>query len=196
MIPVVLASTSRTRAALLSAAGLVFQVVDSGVDEQPIKRAGLGQGAPCGDIALRLARARALAPDAPGALVIGSDQTMELDGQLLGKPATLAEARERLLALRGRRHRLHTAVAVARDGAVLWEERVTATLAVRGFSAGFLDRYLARNTEAALESPGAYRLEGEGLQLFDEVEGDHFGILGLPLVGLLACLRAEGALER
>jgi septum formation protein len=105
----------------------------------------------------------------------------------------LADARERLQALRGRRHQLHSGVAVAEGGAIRWSEVQSAGLAMRDFSDAFLDDYLARNADAALSSVGGYQLEGEGLQLFDQIDGDYFTILGLPMLGLLTLLREDGA---
>ena len=129
----------------------------------------------------------------PG-FVIGSDQTLDLDGALYDKAEDLAAARARLQLLRGRTHRLHSAVVVARDGAPIWREVVTASLTMRDFSDAFLEAYLANEGEAALGSVGCYRLEGAGAQLFSKIEGDYFAILGLPLMGLLDLLRRHGEL--
>ena len=194
---ITLASASTVRASLLKAAGVAFEVATSGVDETGTKDRMLAEGAAPADIAGALADAKALAVarTRPG-VVIGADQTLEFEGALHDKAADLAEARERLRALRGRTHRLHAAVVTARDGRRLWGETVTTTLTMRDFTDAFLDAYLARNAEAALWSVGCYELEGEGLQLFERIEGDYFAILGLPMLGLLAHLREEGLVFR
>jgi septum formation protein len=129
----------------------------------------------------------------PG-LVIGADQTLEFEGALYDKAASREEARARLLALRGKPHFLHSAVALALDGEILWSETACATLTLRDFSETFLDRYLDVEGDDLLGSVGCYRLEGPGAQLFAAIEGDYFAILGLPLMGLLDQLRQRGAL--
>jgi len=196
VIPIVLASKSVVRGRVLTEAGVPFEAIDSGLDEALAKAALKGQ--PPRAVAEALAEDKALAGagQRPGALVIGADQTLELGGALFDKAETLAEARRRLIALRGRAHQLHSAIAVARDGHVLWREVATATLTMRDFSDAYLDGYLERNRRAALASVGAYELEGEGAQLFEAIEGDFFAILGVPLLGLLAFLRDAGALPR
>jgi len=193
----ILASKSPVRAALLTAAGLSFEVVGSGVDEAPIKARMLDGGAspPMIARALASAKAEAVSRTRPG-LVIGADQTASSGGALFDKAESLEAARARLISLRGREHQLHSAVVTARSGRLLWSETVTANLTMRAFSDGFLDRYLARNGGAALGAVGGYELENEGVQLFDRIDGDYFAILGLPMLGLLEQLRAEGWIER
>ena len=195
MTPVLLASTSASRIALLKAAGVSFETRSPGVDEDAAKAALLGEGAGPRDVADALAELKALR-GARGfsGLVIGADQTLELDGALVDKAATLDEARSRLIAMRGKAHKLHAGVVVARDGAPIWREVKTATLWMRPFSDAFLGDYLARHGEGILSSVGCYRLEDEGVQLFTRIEGDYFTILGLPLLGLLDLLRLHGAL--
>ena len=195
MTPVLLASTSASRIALLKAAGVSFETRSPGVDEDAAKAALLGEGAGPRDVADALAELKALR-GARGfsGLVIGADQTLELDGALVDKAATLDEARSRLIAMRGKAHKLHAGVVVARDGAPIWREVKTATLWMRPFSDSFLDDYLARHGEGILSSVGCYRLEDEGVQLFTRIEGDYFTILGLPMLGLLDLLRLHGAL--
>jgi septum formation protein len=192
---VVLASTSAMRASLLAAAGVDFAVEDSGVDEALLKQALLDGGAGPREVAEVLAEAKAVAVSArrPG-WVIGADQTLDLKGALLDKAGTIDDARERLRGLRGASHQLHAAVVVAADGAAVWRDTVTCRLTMRVFTDAFLDAYLARNADAALSAVGCYHLEGEGVQLFDRIEGDYFAILGLPLLGLLGHLRQNGEL--
>lgn len=193
--PIILASKSAARRAVLTGAGVPFEIQVAGVDEDAVKTALLAQGNGAREIADALAELKAVrvSQKAPG-LVIGSDQTLEFEGRLYDKAVDLAEARERLKAMRGRPHRLHSAVVVARDGAPIWREIVSATLTMRDFSDDFLDAYLAAEGEAALGSVGVYRLEGLGAQLFSKIEGDYFAILGLPLIGLLDLLRRHGVL--
>lgn len=195
MTPIVLASASASRAALLRAAGVPFTVTPSQIDEDVVKARMLRECAQPDVIARRLAelKARAVSETSDG-LVIGADQTLDLAGVLHDKPRDLAESRDRLKALRGRRHSLHAAVAVARGGEVVWSALDTASLTMRAFSDAFLDAYLERQGEAVTSSTGAYLLEGEGVQLFEAIEGDYFAILGLPLLGLLAFLREAKAL--
>ena len=194
MTAVVLASTSASRMAVLRGAGVEFEAVSPGVDEDAAKAALLGDGAGPREVADALAELKAVRVSARReGLVIGADQTLDLDGALIDKPASLAEARERLKALRGRMHRLHAGVVVAQGGQPIWRDVQTSTLWVRPFSDAFLDDYLAREGEAVLKSVGCYRLEGLGAQLFTRIQGDYFAILGLPLLGLLDLLRRHGA---
>jgi len=129
------------------------------------------------------------------AIVVGADQTLDLDGRHWGKPVDVVEAREQLARLSGRTHLLHTAAAAARDGAVIWRHFCTASLTMRPLTAALIDAHLARVGAAALNSVGAYQIEGAGIQLFDQIDGDYFAILGLPLLPLLGFLRREGAIE-
>jgi septum formation protein len=195
--PIVLASASASRAAILRAAGVAFSVVPSRVDEDAFKARMLARVATPDAIAQGLSelKARAVSQTEEG-LVIGADQTLDLGGVLYDKPRDLAESRHRLRMLRGRAHRLHAAVAVARQGELLWSALDTATLVMRHFSDDYLEGYLARQGESVIASTGAYLLESEGIQLFDRIDGDYFSILGLPLLGLLAFLRQAGALPR
>jgi len=191
-----LASTSSARRAVLAGAGVAFEAVSPGVDEEAAKAHLLAAGADPRAVAQALAEEKALAVSRlrPG-LVIGADQTLELDGALYDKVASLAAAGERLRELSGKTHRLHAALAVARDGAVVWRETQSPNLTMRALSDAFIEAYLAQEGEAALWSVGCYRLEGQGVQLFERIEGDYFAILGLPLMGLLDLLRREGELS-
>jgi septum formation protein len=176
---------------LLRAAGLVFDSVAPRVDETALKRAARGLGESAENAALRLARSKAEAVDRPG-LVIGCDQILVCDGVWFDKPGDLATARANLLALRGRAHRLATAVAVLRDGAELFRHVASPTLTMRDFSERFLSSYLAADGEHVLGCVGAYRVEGLGLHLFESIDGEHGAILGLPLLPLLGFLRGCG----
>jgi septum formation protein len=193
---VVLASKSASRAAILAGAGVAHEIVGSGVDEAEIKDRLQLENATPRDIAGQLAEAKAVAVSAlrPDAIVVGADTTLDLDGVLFDKAVTLDEARQHLLALRGRSHRLHSAVVAAENGVPLWRGIESPRLHMRHVSDAFLDGYLARGGEALLGTVGCYLLEGEGAQLFERIEGDYFSILGLPLLPLLKFLRGKGAI--
>jgi septum formation protein len=193
----VLASSSATRRALLTQAGLAFEAQAAAVDEAAIKQSAQAEAIPPGEAALMLADAKAerIQRRAPDALVIGGDQLLVCEGRWFDKPPNLATARENLLALRGRRHELVTATVCWRNGERIWQDLSTPRLTMRSFSEAFLDSYLAAEGEALCASVGAYRLEGLGAHLFSRVEGEHSAILGLPLVPLLRFLRQHGVLE-
>lgn len=194
---VILASKSAARRAVLTGAGVAFEPLVAGVDEDAVKASLLAEGATPREIAEALAELKAIRVSRGRIeLVVGADQTLEFEGRLYDKAESLEEARSRLQALRGRPHQLHSAVVVAKEGTPIWREVVTATLTMRDFSDAFLDDYLWREGEQALGSVGCYRLEDLGAQLFSKIEGDYFAILGLPLLGLLELLRNHGVLER
>jgi septum formation protein len=195
-LPVILASKSTARRAVLEGAGVPFEIAVSGVDEDALKLALLDQGADPRAVAEALAEEKALAVSrARAGVVIGADQTLEFEGRLYDKVETLEAAADRLRLLRGKPHKLHAAVTAAVDGEIAWRETVSAELTMRNFSDAFLDAYLAAEGDAALGSVGCYRLEGQGAQLFARIEGDYFAILGLPLLGLLELLRVRGVLN-
>jgi septum formation protein len=193
-LPLVLASSSTVRRALLEAAGVPVEVRPATIDERAIEAA-----APDKDpvaVAALLAREKALrvAAEMPGRLVVGADQVLTFEGRRVDKPVDRAAARAQLRAFAGRTHELHAGVAVARDRALLFEHVDVARLTVRALSESFLDRYLDAAGAAVTVSVGAYQIEGIGIQLFDRLDGDHFTVMGLPLLPLLAYLRAEGSL--
>lgn len=190
----ILASTSSTRIALLRNAGIAFEALSPGVDERALEAPLLATGRTPSEIALALARAKALALTAPDRLVLGADQVLDLDGQRFVKPSDRAAAAAQIAALAGRTHHLRTAMVLASEGAVVYEHVSTASLTMRPLSAEAIERYLDAAGGSALWSVGAYLLEGVGIQLFSSIEGDYFSILGLPLLPLLAELRRCGHL--
>lgn len=192
----VLASKSAARRALLAAAGLPHEAFTVAVDERALEEEAVRAGAGPVQVAGRLARAKALAGSAflPGRLVIGADQTLALGDEAFHKAPDRAAARRQLARLAGHTHSLHSAVAVARDGEVLFETVQSAHLTMRALDDATLDAYLAAAGDAVLSSVGGYQLEGLGIHLFERIEGDHSVILGLPLLLLLAFLRSRGDL--
>ena len=196
MTTLILASTSPARAAMLEAAGIPHQVLPARVDEAAIKTAMLAEGAPPRDIADKLAQVKALriSQRQPGRLVLAADQVLVQDGRLYDKPADLQAAAAQLRALRGQTHHLLSAGVIVLDGAPIWRHIGTAKMTMRPFSDAFLDHYLAQIGDLATTSVGCYHLEGLGAQLFAQVQGDYFTILGLPLLELLGFLRARGVL--
>jgi len=190
----VLASASEVRRGILEAAGIPLETMPAGIDERGIvNRSALRVG---DDIATLLAREKAVAVAAkfPDRLVLGADQTLALENEVFSKPHDIAGARAQLRRLRGKTHALNAAIALVRGGSLLFEERATARLTVRNFSKAFLEAYLAAAGAAVTASVGAYQLEKLGIHLFEEIAGDHFTILGLPLLRLLDFLRREGFL--
>ena len=192
--PLVLASQSASRRAILDSAAVPIEVVPADIDERAVElRSGASDPA---EVASLLAREKALAMARArsGRLVLGADQTLALGSRRFSKPANRAAAREQLLALRGHTHALHSAVALARGDVIVFEHRETARLTMRSFSNDFLDAYLDAAGDAVTSSVGAYQVETAGIHLFERIEGDHFTILGLPLLPVLDFLRREGLL--
>ncbi|SJM58355.1 Septum formation protein Maf [Brevundimonas diminuta 3F5N] len=188
----ILASKSAARRAMLTDAGVPFAVQVADVDEDALKTPGVDPV----ELAVELARAKALAVSRhdTDAWVLGADQTLSFEGGLVSKAPTMQAARERLSAMRGRSHQLHSGAALARNGQVVWSGVDTVEMKVRDFSDAFLDAYLVAEGEALLACVGSYRLEGLGSQLFEAVGGDYFTVLGLPLWPVLAELRRAGVI--
>jgi septum formation protein len=190
--PLLLASRSSIRREILRAAGVPVEVEAADIDERAVEQRCASHHP--GEIAALLARekARAIALRRREWLVLGADQTLALGDRRFSKPNDRAAARAQLLALRGRTHELHTAIAVMRESSVVFEHRESARLTMRDFSDRFLDDYLDAIGEAVTASVGGYQLERVGVQLFERVDGDHFVILGLPLLPLLRHARTAG----
>jgi septum formation protein len=192
--PLILASQSRARQMLLANAGIRFEAIPADIDERAVQRDS-GLSVP-GEIASLLAREKALfvSSQQPGRIVVGADQTLALGDRLFSKPAGRAQAAEQLRALAGNRHELHAAIAVARDGKILFDDVSVARMTMRRLGTSEIGAYLDQAGEAVTTSVGAYQLEGLGVHLFERIEGDHFTILGLPLLSLLAFFRGENLL--
>lgn len=195
---VVLASASPTRAHLLRAAGVPFEQQPAAIDEAPLKEALQAEGVPAGDAAVALAELKAerVAAQMSDAIVLGADQVLTCGGRWFDKPRHRAEASAQLAALAGKRHELATAVVAVRGGARVWHHLAVPCLWLRHCSPSFREAYLDAVGEAALTSVGVYQIEGLGAQLLARMEGDHFAVLGLPLLELLEFLRGQGVLLR
>jgi len=193
----VLASASTTRARLLTNAGVVFDAVAAPLDEFAARESLSRDGVPSDEIAVSLAELKALRVSAlrPGAFVIGADQILILEGEIVSRSSGIEEARALLRRLAGQNHELITAAALAKEGAIVWRHVARAEMQMREISEAFLEAYLETQGEAVLGSVGCYHLEGVGAQLFAKTTGDYFAILGLPLLPLLGALRELGALE-
>ena len=193
--PLILASQSRARQTLLANAGINFEAVPAEIDERAVQQAS-NLTAPA-EIAKLLAREKSLAVSAqlPSRLIIGADQTLALGSRLFSKPASRVQAAEQLHALAGGTHELHSAVAVSRDGEILFDNVTGARMTMRNLGEAEINAYLDQAGEAVTSSVGAYQLEGLGVHLFERIEGDHFTILVLPLLPLLAFLRSERLLS-
>jgi len=189
--PLILASQSPARQSLLAKAGVLFEAIPAEIDERAIARTADASAA--AEVAALLAREKATAVSAlfPGRFVVGADQTLALGKRLFNKPAHREQAFEQLHALAGRTHELHSAVAVVCDGRLLFAHVAVARMTIRSLTADAIDCYLDSAGEAVTTSVGAYQLEGLGVHLFEQIEGDHFTILGLPLLPLLEFLRNE-----
>lgn len=193
----ILASGSQTRAAMLTQAGLIFERVSPDVDERAVEDEITDAGIEADDVAQILADVKASEVSArhPSAFVIGADQTLSLGLERMHKPTDIDDVRRQLTRLAGRPHHLHAAVSVVRGGVVLFRHVSTARLTMRSLSPMFIGQYLSIVGDQALTSVGGYQIESYGIQLFEEIEGDHFTILGLPLLPLLHFLRDEGEID-
>ena len=194
--PLILASGSNTRAEMLRRAGVVFECVVPRVDEDAIKESLLAEGSKPRDIAdvLAEAKARKVAGRYPQALVLGSDQVLDFEGQLLSKPASEAQALDQLRAMGGKRHSLFSAAVFYENGRPVWRHVGQVRLFMREASDDWLRDYVARNWDSIQHSVGAYKLEEEGVRLFTKIEGDHFNVLGMPLLEVLSYLTLRGTL--
>lgn len=190
----ILASASPVRARLLRSAGIEFAVEAAAVNEAAVKERCRAENRSAADCALALAeaKARSVSLRHPGALVIGADQMLVCDGDWFDKPEDLPSVRRQLERLRGSVHVLETAVCAVQSGARLWSALSAPRLRMRNFADSVLDGYLAVEGEAVVGSLGGYRLEGRGAQLFEQVDGDYFSVLGLPMIELLGFLRRRG----
>jgi septum formation protein len=193
---IILASASPVRRKLLERAGLIFDVEVSSVDEKVVREALADEtsGIEPGDFAEVLARAKAedVARMVDADIVIGADQVLSMDGVSYAKAESIAEARNQLLAFKGKAHQLHSAVAIVNEGTFTWAHVEDVTVHMRDYSSAFVGKYLAAAGEEVLQSVGCYQLEGLGVQLIDAVDGDYFSVLGLPLFALLGELRRQG----
>lgn len=194
---IILASGSPFRRAMLVNAGIEVEAVPADVDERALEAPLHDSGASPEDVALILAEAKGVdvSERRPGALVLGCDQTLSLGDEVFHKPADMEGARRHLLALSGRTHQLNSAAVLVRDGQVLWRHVGIASLTMRKLDPAFIGRHLARVGDKALGSVGAYQIEGEGIQLFEKIEGDYFTIVGLPLLAVLGELRRLEAID-
>ena len=193
----ILGSGSPYRRKLLEAAGLAVEVVRPEIDERAVEATVGKTGVTPAETAeiLAMAKGEEVSARRPGALVIASDQTMALGDRVFHKPKDMEDARRHLLALSGHTHHLHSAVTLCRDGAAIWTHVASAAMTMRKLDPAFIGRHLSRVGDRALTSVGAYQVEGEGIQLFEKIDGDYFTIMGLPLLPLLARLREIGAID-
>ena len=194
----VLASGSGIRRQMLENAGVSFEVSLSRVDEDAVRQSLLAEGASARDIADALAelKARKVSTRMPGALVLGCDQVLSFDGQIMAKPTSREQAEQQLRQLRGAGHQLLSAAVICEDGQPIWRFVGTVRLQMRDFSDSYLTTYLDRNWPDISNSVGGYKLESEGVRLFNRVDGDYFTVLGMPLLELLSYLTLRGDLQK
>lgn len=196
--PLILASGSEIRAQLLSNANVGYEIVKARVDEEMIKRSLQVEGATPRDVAdaLAEAKARKISLKRPEALVLGCDQVLDFNGTIFSKPQSVDDARNQLMLLRGQRHMLLSAAVLYQNGEPVWRYVGVVRLFMRQFSNGFLEDYLDRNFDSIRHSVGGYKLEEEGVRLFEKVDGDYFTVLGMPLVEILSYLTTRGDLPQ
>ena len=197
-VPIVLASGSTIRAQLLRNANVPFEVNVPRVDEDTVKNALIAEEAPPRDIADALAelKARKIRLKTPGAMVLGCDQVLDFQGQLLSKPASPEQAFDQLKAMRGQRHMLLSAAVIYEDGEPIWRHVGQVRLRMRASSDAYLRSYVDRNWDSIRHAVGAYKLEEEGVRLFTTIDGDYFNVLGMPLLELLNFLTLRGVIEQ
>ncbi|NOE33736.1 MULTISPECIES: nucleoside triphosphate pyrophosphatase [unclassified Ruegeria] len=197
-VPILLASGSAIRAHLLENAGVPFTVQTARVDEETAKRALLAESASPRDIADTLAemKARKVSDKNPGAMVMGCDQVLDFDGQLLSKPENPEQAVAQLKAMRGKRHMLLSAAVIYQDGEPIWRHVGQVRLRMRASSDAYLKDYVSRNWDSIRHAVGAYKLEEEGVRLFATIDGDYFNVLGMPLLELLNFLAVKGVIDQ
>ena len=197
-VPIVLASGSVIRAQLLRNAGVPFSVQIARVDEDTAKRALMAEGASPRDVADALAemKARKISDKVPGTMVLGCDQVLDFEGQMLSKPETPEKALAQLKAMRGKRHMLLSAAVIYQDGEPIWRHVGQVRLRMRASSDGYLRDYVARNWDSIRHAVGAYKLEEEGVRLFATIDGDYFNVLGMPLLELLNFLALKGVIDQ
>lgn len=195
--PIILASRSPFRSAILKNAGVEFSTESADIDERAVEAPLYKSGATPQDVAQVLAEAKALSvsENNPDTVVIGCDQTLSLGDQIFHKPVDMDAARRQLLQFSGKTHQLNSAVVLVKNGETLWRHVSVARMTMRDLDPGFIGRYLGRVGDIALSSVGAYQVEGPGIQLFEEIEGDYFTIVGLPLLPLLNELRKENLID-
>ncbi|WP_210093126.1 nucleoside triphosphate pyrophosphatase [Ruegeria sp. HKCCSP346] len=197
-VPILLASGSAIRAQLLENAGVPFVVQTARVDEETAKRALLAENASPRDIADTLAemKARKVSDKNPGAMVLGCDQVLDFDGQLMSKPETPEQALAQLKAMRGKRHMLLSAAVIYQNAQPVWRHVGQVQLRMRASSDAYLKDYVARNWDSIRHAVGAYKLEEEGVRLFATIDGDYFNVLGMPLLELLNFLAVKGVIDQ
>ncbi len=197
-VPIILASGSSIRAQLLENAGVRFTVQTARVDEETAKRALLAEEASPRDIADTLAemKARKVSDKVPGPMVLGCDQVLDFEGQLLSKPQSPEDALAQLKAMRGKRHMLLSAAVIYQNGGPIWRHVGQVRLRMRMSSDAYLRDYVARNWDSIRHAVGAYKLEEEGVRLFATIDGDYFNVLGMPLLELLNFLAVKGVIDQ
>ncbi|MGU3574032.1 Maf-like protein [Brucellaceae bacterium C25G] len=196
-VSLILASKSPFRAHLLKNAGLTFATENADIDERAVEAPLYDTGATPEDVAIVLAEAKAQAVSEknPDAIIIGCDQTLSLGDEIFHKPANLEEAGKNLLKLSGKTHQLNSGIVLVKNGETIWRHVAIAYMTMRPLQPQFIGRYLGRVGDVALSSVGAYQVEGEGIQLFEKIDGDYFTIIGLPLLPLLQKLREESLID-